>query len=48
MEPPEELYHGTCIVFILLALERKGKFGPDYDKIRFTSDFDHAKMLAEG
>ena len=42
-----KLYHGTCMAFVQLAKEKKGKFGPDYDRISFTPNYPHAKMYAE-
>jgi hypothetical protein len=43
----EKLYHGTCRAFVQLAQERGGQFGPDYDRMSFTSDYDHAQMFAD-
>jgi len=46
-KPKEVIYHGTCKAFVELANERGGQFGPDYDRVSFTPDYDHAKMYAE-
>jgi hypothetical protein len=47
MSIPNKLYHGTCRAFVQLAKERDGKFGPDYDSIRFTPDKTHAQAFAD-
>lgn len=42
-----KLYHGTCRAFIEYALQNQGRFGPDYDSVSFTPDYEHARMFAE-
>lgn len=42
-----KLFHGTCRAFILLALERGGNFGPDYNSVSFTPELAHARMFAD-
>lgn len=41
------LYHGTCKAFVAYAMQNGNQFGPDYDRVCFTPQMDHAQMFAE-
>lgn len=46
-EIPSKLYHGTCLVFVAHAVQNEGSFGPDYDRISFTPNLEHALTFAQ-